>query len=186
MPFVDDRRHFAAWEVRRVPRPCCPATAGVGLAADVAAAADLAVTVAQGGHAEWEQRLLRDVAGADRELVVAHVATDANSGRGRLVGYARLGLVQPDTSGSAPTGHYVLRLVVDQAWRRHGIAEALLQEVIAHARERTHELWSFYDVLNTASAALHRRLGFRPERRGKIGFPGLPDTSEDELVRLRF
>jgi len=149
------------------------------------AAAELAVTVARGGREEWQQRLLRDVQGADRELVVAHVAPDADSGRGRLVGYARLGLIQPDASGSAPPGHYVLGLVVEQAWRRRGIAEALLQEVIAHAREHTHELWSFYDVLNTPSAALHRRLGFRLERRGRIGFPGLPDTSEDELVRLR-
>lgn len=133
---------------------------------------------------EWEQRLLRDVQGSDRELVVAQVAPGAFPGRDQLVGYARSGLVHPGASGSAPSGHYVLGLVVDQAWRRQGIGEALLQELIAQVRERTHELRSFYDVENAASTALHRRLGFLPERRGKIGFPGLSDTGEDELVRL--
>jgi len=181
---VSGRGRFAEWADRQEPRLRCPAVVALALAGDVAAAADLALTVAPGSRDEWQERLLRDVRGRDRELVVAHVAQGAESANRQLVGYARLGLVPPGDSGSAPPGYYVLGLVVERAWRRRGIAEALLQQLIALASERTGELWSFYDVRDTASAALHRRVGFRPERRGTIGFPGLPSTSVDELVRL--
>lgn len=144
----------------------------------------MAVTVAQGVREDWEQRLLRDVQDADRELVIAHLPHHDSPGRGRVIGYARLGLVAPQASRRAPSGYYVLGLVVEPASRRQGVGEALLQQVVAVARERAHELWSFYDIENTASVALHAGLGFLPQHRGKIGFPGLPGTSHDELVRL--
>lgn len=123
-----------------------------------------------------------DVYSCNRELVMARVARCADWADGQLVGYARVWLVPPGQSGDAPAGWYVVGLVVEPAWRRRGVAEALLQ--MAVAGQRTHEFWSFYDMRNTALAALHRQLGFRPERRGAIGFPGLPSASVDELVRL--
>jgi predicted N-acetyltransferase YhbS len=146
---------------------------------DARKAARLAVTVAAyaGSQADWEQRLMRDVSGQDRTLIVATVDAE-------VVGYTRLGLVESESP--APDGFYLLGLVVAVTHRRHGVAEAVIGHAIQEARRRTDVLWSFFDVENGASAALHAHMGFVEQARGVIGFPGLSPDSRDVLVNLDF
>jgi ribosomal protein S18 acetylase RimI-like enzyme len=123
-------------------------------------------------------RLHRDVQGQNRDLLVATVGV-------AVVGYARLGLVPDGDSGTAPAGWYVLGLMVAPSVRRLGVGEALLRGVVERAAVLgAGELWSFTDVRNAVSADLHRLVGFVEQRRGRIGFPGLPADSEDVLLRL--
>ena len=146
--------------------------------AEVLGAARLAASVAAhaGSEAEWRGRLSRDVTQADRALLVAVADRE-------VIGYARLGLVQSDAP--APDGIYLIGLIVDTPNRRRGVAEALIRLAVERAAMETDVLWSFYDVDNGASAALHDSLGFREVARGSIGFPGLSPESQDVLVQLR-
>jgi ribosomal protein S18 acetylase RimI-like enzyme len=140
-------------------------------------AARLAASVAAhaGSEAEWRGRLSRDVTEANRSLLVAAV-------NGHVVGYARLGFVQSDAP--APDGVYLTGLIVDKPYRRRGVAAALIRLAVERAAREADVLWSFYDVENGASAALHDSLGFREVARGHIGFPGLSPDSQDVLVQL--
>jgi len=174
---VTSRRNYVAWEPRTVPRP--PMRARVRLADqdDAARAAPLALTVAHGDLDEWRQRLKRDVSEPDRWLFVA-----AN---GRcVVGYCRLSMVR--SACQAPDGYYLVGLVVAEGSRRTGIAEGLVSAATQQARQVADALWSFYDVDYRPSAALHTRLGFLEQSRGRIGFPGLPEDDRHVLVRRSF
>ena len=174
---VSSRSQFAPVETRTAPRPPLTAQVRIGDEEDARRAARLTVTVVThaGTREDWEQRLIRDVSGPDRTLVVA-IAD------GEVVGYTRLGLVESDAP--APDGFYLLGLVVAAAHRRRGIAEALVGLAAQEACRRTDVLWSYYDVENGASAALHARLGFVERARGAIGFPGLAADRHDVLVSL--
>jgi len=112
---------------------------------------------------------------ANRALLIAVV-------NGHVVGYARMGLVQSDAP--APDGLYLTGLIVDEPYRRRGVAAALIGLAVRRAALEADVLWSFYDVENGASAALHDCLGFREVTRGQIGFPGLSPESQDVLVQL--
>lgn len=164
-------------ETRNVPRQPVSAQVRKADAQDACRAARLAVSVVTdaGSQEDWEQRLMRDVSGADRTLFIATCDSE-------LLGYTRLGLVESDSP--APDGFYLLGLVVAGAHRRRGVAEALVGAAIQEAQRWTPVLWSFFDVENEASAALHTRMGFVEHARGFIGFPGLPPDSQDILVRL--
>ena len=100
---------------------------------------------------------MRDVRGTDRALFVATAESE-------VVGCTRLGLVESDAP--APDGFYFLGLVVAPTHRRRGVPEALVDLAIRQARKRTDTLWSFFDVENAASAALHARIGFAEHARG--------------------
>lgn len=174
---VNIGEHFAPVEPRKDPRPSLDAEVRVATAAEVLGAAQLAASFAAhaGSEADWRGRLSRDVTEADRALLVA-VAN------GHVVGYARLGWVQSDAP--APDGVYLTGLIVDKPNRRRGVAAALISLAVARATAEADALWSFYDVENGASAALHDSLGFREVARGHIGFPGLSPDSQDVLVQL--
>lgn len=174
---MSNRRRFVPFEPRTLPRQPVSAQVRIADAQDARQAARLAVTVVTdaGSQEDWEQRLMRDVSGADRILFIA-------TGNSELLGYTRLGLVESDSP--APDGYYLLGLVVAVAHRRRGVAEALVAAAIEEAQRRTGVLWSFFDVENEASAALHAHMGFVEHARGFIGFPGLPPDSQDVLVRL--
>ncbi len=66
----------------------------------------------------------------------------------------------------------VRRLRVDPAWRRRGVATALMRELMTFSAQPEHALWAL--VLNTTSAqlpalALYRKLGFAEVGRCYLG-----------------
>ncbi len=165
------------WERRRGPRDRCPAVVRAAGDEDVVAVAELSTM--PGTVEERAGRLQRDVEAPDRDLFVATLD-------GAPVGYARLGLVPDGDSGMAPAGWYVLGLMVSPSARRLGVGGSLLRGVAERAALLgADELWSFTDVGNVVSQDLHRLVGFVEQRRGRIGFPGLPDDSQDVLLRLQ-
>jgi GNAT superfamily N-acetyltransferase len=110
----------------------------------------------------WRQTLTRTVRdGQQRALFVAESS-------GQVVGYGRVvctdagpaGPAGPEVPGAAPPGWYLLGLVVDEAWRRRGIGEALTKARMAWVSERSSRLYCFTSHANLASQALHEHLGF--------------------------
>jgi GNAT superfamily N-acetyltransferase len=98
----------------------------------------------------------RDVAGADRLLLVASVG-------GELAGFARAARWQRPPRGPdniAPAGWYLLGVVVRDQWRRHGIALELTRRRLAWIAERADEAYYFSNARNRASIDLHSQLGF--------------------------
>jgi len=146
---------FARWSpgVRRKPayfiiRP--------GAECDVEACVRLVVALGAGEDDAWRRTLMRTVRdGQRRALFVA----DAD---GQVVGYGRVVCIaaDPQVAGAAPAGWYLLGLVVDQAWRRRGIGEALTRARMAWVAERSPRVYYFTGRGNLASQALHERLGF--------------------------
>ena len=117
---------------------------------------------------------------------VEHVRADADGMPGPYVpphgglwvavaGDARIGCVglRPLGAGRAE----VKRMFVDPAWRGHGVGRALMERVVAGARERgyaTLRLGTLHDML--AAQALYRSLGFHPIERYRA----------DELIDTMF
>jgi ribosomal protein S18 acetylase RimI-like enzyme len=104
-----------------------------------------------------EARLREDViTGASTVAMVAQ-APD-----GALVGYATAHATYE--TGHAERGLYVGDLYVDPAYRRQGIARALLAAVAraGHAQGARH-LWLTAKAANAAAHAFYRRLGSRGE-----------------------
>jgi ribosomal protein S18 acetylase RimI-like enzyme len=112
------------------------------------------------------------------------VAEDA----GRVVGYGRTmhfrrGAGVP--ADSAPTGYYLVGLVVDARCRRKGIGSELTRARLAWISGRATEAWYFANARNTASIALHAQFGFGEVTR-EFSFPGLSfDGGEGILFRAR-
>lgn len=99
----------------------------------------------------------RDVAGADRLLLVASID-------GELAGFARAARWQRPPRGTAdnaaPSGWYLLGVVVRDRWRRRGIALELTRRRLEWISERADEAYYFSNARNRASIDLHRQLGF--------------------------
>jgi GNAT superfamily N-acetyltransferase len=128
----------------------------LGVEGDVESCLRLAAAIGLGDEGAWQMTLTRTVRdGVQRALFVA----EAHS---RVVGYGRVVYAEadPDTPNAAPTGWYLLGLVVDQAWRRRGIGEALTRSRMAWVAQRARHLCYFTAAGNRASQELHRRLGF--------------------------
>lgn len=114
------------------------------------------VAIGAGEAADWRRTLTRTVRdGQQRALFVAEAS-------GQVVGYGRVVLIQsdPGEERAAPSGWYLLGLVVDQSWRRRGIGKALTRARMAWVAERSDRLYCFTAHGNLASQALHERLGF--------------------------
>ncbi|MGO9959560.1 MAG: N-acetyltransferase family protein [Solirubrobacteraceae bacterium] len=97
-----------------------------------------------------------DLSRGDRLLLLA-------SADGELAGYGRCARFEhgPDAPPDvAPEGYYMGGLLVASRWRRRGIAEALTRARMAWAFEHAPEVWYFTNARNTASLALHAKLGF--------------------------
>src|SRR5689334_21707871 len=98
-----------------------------GAERDVEACVRLVVALGAGEDATWRQTLTRTVRdGKRRALFVAEAD-------GQLAGYGRVVCIDadPQVKGAAPAGWYLLGLVVDRAWRRRGIGEALTRARMA-------------------------------------------------------
>ena len=102
-------------------------------------------------EAEWE-------AWYDAHTVGNHFALTAEVG-GKAIGYATL-------SGYREKEAYIttteLSIYVDEAYRQHGIASALMAAIISKARARgdIHTIVSVITSENAASAALHKKFDF--------------------------
>jgi GNAT superfamily N-acetyltransferase len=151
------------------PRRDLPTSGVVRLAteADLDACARLAVARDGGDASVWISRLSEHLAADDAALFVADV--------GDVVGFGRVAWFAPpdDAPGNAaPSGYYLLGLLVDTQWRRGGLGERLTAACLAWVWERAAECWYFANAGNRASLDLHERLGFRPVTRD-FCFPGV-------------
>lgn len=108
-----------------------------------------------GGDPErWRSHLRRS---PDRPDGCAFVAEHD----GEVVGYGKAARCEPrGPDDAAPAGLYLTGVVVAPAWRRHGVGAALTAARLAWARGRVEEVWAFTNARNTASLAMHERLGF--------------------------
>ncbi len=77
----------------------------------------------------------------------------------QVAGYASLSTYRPRT---AYNGTVELSVYVSEAFRRHGVARALVKELltIAKADPEIHNVVSVITGCNTASIALHEQFGF--------------------------
>ena len=102
--------------------------------------------------AELDERIAAWVADDDRWLVIG--ARD-----GAVVGW---GMAAHRTGhDDAPDGWYVGWLVVDPAWRRRGVADRIVTDLLTWTAGRAESLFSVVNVRNEASLDLHARHGFR-------------------------
>jgi ribosomal protein S18 acetylase RimI-like enzyme len=107
-------------------------------------------------------------------LSVAFVDGAGTAGAGTagagVVGYARLRFHR---LRRVPHGHYLGGLVVDPAWRRHGIGTKLTAYRINQAWAADADIiYYFANSTNEASIAMHRGLGFAELKR-PFDFPGV-------------
>jgi ribosomal protein S18 acetylase RimI-like enzyme len=127
-----------------------------GTTDDVPGCLDLAVRVLGLDPVAWRRSLTASVVDPERML---HVADDG----GRIVAYARSAVFAPPADApakAAPAGWYLLGLVVDPAYRRRGIGQALTVARMAAIGKRADAVWYFANARNQASLDLHRDLGF--------------------------
>jgi ribosomal protein S18 acetylase RimI-like enzyme len=73
----------------------------------------------------------------------------------------------------APTGFYLVGLIVSPAWRRHGIGELLTVERMRWTAERADTIHYFANLANGPTLDLHKQLGFTELTRD-FTFPGNP------------
>ena len=115
----------------------------------------------------WSQRLFRET------LLFPHsVNFVLESPGGEVVGYLNLYLI-------AQEGH-LLNLAIHPAWRRQGLATAMLAHTIQYLRQRQ-ALQLFLEVRekNQSAIRLYRKLGFEVVGKRKKYYA---ETNEDALV----
>jgi|SRR6478736_2242938 GNAT superfamily N-acetyltransferase len=143
--------HYVSAQVRWGP------IAWPGGESDVEACVRLVVALGAGEDAAWRQTLTRTVRDGKRRALFVAEAHGQVAGHGRVVCID----ADPQVEGAAPAGWYLLGLVVDRAWRRRGIGEALTRGRIAWVAEQSPRVYYFTGRGNLASQALHQRLGLQ-------------------------
>jgi ribosomal protein S18 acetylase RimI-like enzyme len=78
-----------------------------------------------------------------------------------------------DPSDTAPTGHYLIGLIIAPDWRRHGIGELLTVDRMRWTAARADHIYYFANVANGPIRDLHERLGFYEVTR-TFTFPNAP------------
>jgi ribosomal protein S18 acetylase RimI-like enzyme len=137
--------------------------------ADLQVCAELIVSRAGGSVAERRERLVADLADPERYIAVALV-------NGEVVGYGGVihhELKADDPPTTAPTGYYLIGLIVSPGWRRHGIGELLTRDRIRWTAERADAVYYFANQANGAILDLNKSFGFTEVTRDFI-FPGAP------------
>ncbi|MBM2621956.1 GNAT family N-acetyltransferase [Actinoplanes sp. LDG1-06] len=130
---------------------------------DIPGCLDLVESVLKLDREPWRKKL--------SESTMLHVAEEA----GRIVGYARATFWTPPDdapANAAPSGWYLMGLVVAPEQRRRGVGRALTRVRLEAIAERASEVWYFASARNQSSIDLHTRLGFVEVTRD-FWFPGL-------------
>ncbi|NEA30832.1 GNAT family N-acetyltransferase [Streptomyces sp. SID13031] len=137
------------------------------VAADLAVCAELIVTRTGGSAEDRRERLLTDLEQADRYVAVACAESEV-IGYGGVFHYE----LTPEYP-TAPTGYYLVGLIVAPTWRRYGIGELLTLDRMRWTAERADEIHYFANLANNATLDLHQRLGFTEVTRN-FTFPNSP------------
>jgi ribosomal protein S18 acetylase RimI-like enzyme len=150
---------------------------------DVGSCVSLALIASPGSDVSiWRTSLLEDLESPDRLLVVAERAED-------VIGYGRVlrFVPEPDAPADiAPSGYYLMGLVVHPDHRRRGVAAALTQARLEWISKHADDAWYFANARNAASIALHAPFGFEEATRSFV-YPRVDfDRGEGVLFRLRF
>jgi GNAT superfamily N-acetyltransferase len=166
-------RYVPSGERRRLPESAVvrlASTDDLEMCARIAAARDGADT------SVWISRFAAYLA-ADREaLLVADI--------GEVVGYGRVAWIAlpPDApKNAAPTGYYLMGLVIDARWRRSGLGERLTAARLDWVWERAPECWYFASARNRPSLDLHAKRGFTEVTRD-FWFPNVTFTGGEGVI----
>jgi ribosomal protein S18 acetylase RimI-like enzyme len=161
---------FASYDPAATRRPTQTAVAVRAAApGDLAVCAQLIVSRTGGSADERRERLLADLRAPDRYAAVASAAGQV-VGYGGVIRHERSAEHPPDT---APSGYYLIGLIVAPEWRRHGIGDLLTLDRMRWTAERADTIWCFANVANQAILDLHRRFGFEEVTRD-FSFPNAP------------
>jgi ribosomal protein S18 acetylase RimI-like enzyme len=115
------------------------------------------------------RRALERAERSDRSLLLAA------SQEGRIVGFGRAGHHLPPADSppdAAPSGWYLLGVIVAPEFRRRGMAFELTRARLAWTAPRCETAYYFVNARNRASIDLHARFGF-VERTRRFSFPGV-------------
>jgi ribosomal protein S18 acetylase RimI-like enzyme len=96
---------------------------------------------------------------------------------GAVAAYGRITFTKiaaPDSN--VPVGWYLTGVVVDEPFRRQGIARELTRVRLQWVAQRADEVFYFANSTNLASIDLHREFGFKEIRR-PFAFPGATFTN---------
>ena len=150
---------------------------------DVGSCVSLALIASPGSDVSiWRASLLEDIESTDRLLVVAERAED-------VVGYGRVlrFVPEPDAPADiAPSGYYLMGLVVHPDHRRRGVAAALTRARLEWISKHASDAWYFANAHNAASIALHAPFGFKEVTRAFV-YPRVDfDRGEGVLFRVQF
>ena len=130
----------------------------------------------------WRLTFREDIGHADRALIVAECA-------GEVIGYGRAMRFVPDADAPAdiaPSGYYLMGLIVHPHYRRRGIAAALTQARLDWISDQADEAWYFANARNAASIALHASFDFEEVTRSFF-YPRVDfDRGDGILFRRRF
>ncbi len=137
--------------------------------ADLEACGRLIVSRSGGSVEARTHRLMAEVREPDRYAAVA-CAGDEVIGYGGVIHHE----ISPgDPSDVAPSGYYLVGLIVAPAWRRHGIGEQLTVDRMRWTADRADAIYYFANLANGATLDLHHSLGFTEVTRD-FTFPGDP------------
>jgi ribosomal protein S18 acetylase RimI-like enzyme len=175
----EDPTTFEPWAPSRADGPAQPPelTVREATAQDVEGCVALASLVSDGSSVDWSELFRHNIEHRDRYLVVARVGDE-------LIGYGRTAWFEADAgapTNAAPTGYYLVGLVVDPSWRRRGVADALIRARLAWVAERAPEAWYLADVRNRVSLRLHERAGFTTVT-DDVWFPTVTDGGGSHLL----
>ncbi|MFI5694920.1 GNAT family N-acetyltransferase [Kribbella sp. NPDC051586] len=140
-----------------------------GVLRDLDACAELIVSRTGGSAAERRERLVADLANPERYIAVA-VVDDEVVGYGGVI---RHELSPDDPPKTAPSGYYLIGLIVSPDWRRHGIGELLTRDRIRWTAERADAVYYFANQANSAILDLNQQFGFTEVTRD-FTFPRAP------------
>ena len=129
-------------------------------AADLPQVALIVAEREEGEPAVWFERLARELAQIveppTRALWVAALGE-------RVIGHARAGWFVPPPGSPpdvAPEGWYLMGVVVDPAFRGHGVGEELTRARLAWIAQRSRRALYFATAINRVTIDLHAKLGF--------------------------